>query len=180
MPLKLSPVNSVVPMLLISCFGIIIWRCCVGLMWRWPHLKVTQFQRHEVRFGWKQDWCTVLRTPFNWAAMSPLMQTKKDLCFWYYHILLEHINYFIYKSLMKLSLDASHFGKVIRRENQVLMELQSTKRVKTDGDKYNYKVASVKSQGVQLYCLKTNHSLWPWNIWRKQILIDKSGFSKRK
>ena len=54
---------------------------------------------------------------------------------------------------MKLSLDASHFGKVIRRENQVLMELQSTREVKTDGDKYSYKVASVKSQGVQFYCL---------------------------
>ena len=152
-PLKLSPVNSVVPMLLISCFGIIIWQFCVGLMWRWPHLKVTQFQRHEVSFWRMQDWWPVLRTPFNWAAMSPLMQTKKDLCFWYYHISLDHINYFIYKSLMKLSLDASHFGKVIRRENQVLTELQSTREVKTDEDECSYKVAAVKSWGVQLYCL---------------------------
>ena len=96
-------------------------------------------------------YCT--KNTFNWATMSPLMQTQKDLCFWYYRILLEHINYYIYKSLMKLSLDASHFGKVIRRENQVLMELQSTREVKTDGDKYSYKVASVKSQGVQFYCL---------------------------
>lgn len=46
---------------------------------------------------------------------------------------------------MKLSLDASHFGKVIRRENQVLTELQSTREVKTDEDKCSYKVASVKS-----------------------------------
>lgn len=144
-PLKLSPVNSVVPMLLISCFSIIIWQCCVGLMWRWPHLKVTQFQRREVSYWRKQNLVSCTKNTFQLGSNVTLMQTKKDLWFWYYHIPLDHINYFIYKSLMKLSLDASHFGKVIRRENQVLMELQSTREVKTDEDKCSYKVASGKS-----------------------------------
>lgn len=85
--------------------------------------------------GGSRIWCPVLRTPFSWAAMSPWCKLK-GLMVWYYHIPLDHINYFIYKSLMKLSLDASHFGKVIRRENQEVLTnfslLERLRQMKTN------------------------------------------------